>query len=128
MTVCYLSQKGGLVCEYMHARAIYNVLAQGPTVQKGGSNPNPLRQITPCIMIIIIVMLICRDNGYIITITITSELYCSLAESIHELFESKERNPQADLLRSQQHGHHFTLMEIGRVRYWSAYYNYDLIS
>jgi len=47
LAVCYLSQeRWGRVCEYMHARAIYNVLTQGKTVQKGGSNPNP-RQITP---------------------------------------------------------------------------------
>jgi len=42
--VRYLSQKGGSrVCEYMymHARAIYNVLTQGRTMQKGGSNPQP---------------------------------------------------------------------------------------
>ena len=46
--VCYLSQKRwGRVYEYMHERAIYNVLTQGRTVQKGGSNPNPW-QITPC--------------------------------------------------------------------------------
>ena len=38
--VCDLSQKGGgRVCEYMHARAIHNVLTQVRTVQKGGSNP-----------------------------------------------------------------------------------------
>jgi len=30
---------GGRVCEYMHARAIYNVLTQGRTVQKGGLKP-----------------------------------------------------------------------------------------
>jgi len=35
---------GGRVCEYVHAKAIYNVLTQIRTVQKGGSNP---RQITP---------------------------------------------------------------------------------
>ena len=60
--VCALSQKdGGRVCyvmlcyniimvickcEYMHARAIYNVLTQGRTVQNGGWIPKP-RQITP---------------------------------------------------------------------------------
>src|SRR6218665_3359772 len=37
---------GGRVCKYMHARAIYNVLTQGRTVENGESNPNP-RQITP---------------------------------------------------------------------------------
>jgi len=31
----------------MHARAIYNVLTQGRTVQNGGSNPPTPRQITP---------------------------------------------------------------------------------
>ena len=37
--VCNLSQKGGgRVCEFMHAMAMYNVLTQGRTVQKGGSN------------------------------------------------------------------------------------------
>jgi len=42
-----LSKKGGgRVCEYMHARAIYNVLTQSQTVQKGGSKPQPLREIT----------------------------------------------------------------------------------
>src|SRR6218665_512614 len=38
---------GGRVCEYMHARAIFNVLTQGQTVQKDGSNPPNPRQITP---------------------------------------------------------------------------------
>jgi len=37
-------KKGGRrVCKYMHAidaRAIYNVLTQSRTVQKGGSNPS----------------------------------------------------------------------------------------
>jgi len=33
---------GGRVCEYIHARAIYNVLTQGRTVQKGGSKPQTL--------------------------------------------------------------------------------------
>src|SRR6218665_1613282 len=32
--------KGGQVYEYVHARAIYNVLTQGRTVQNGGSNPH----------------------------------------------------------------------------------------
>src|SRR6218665_3003341 len=41
MPVCYLFRKKveGRVCEYMHAKAIYNVLPQDRTVQKGGSNP-----------------------------------------------------------------------------------------
>src|SRR6218665_1108570 len=29
---------GGRVCDYKHAKDIYNVLTQGRTVQKGGSN------------------------------------------------------------------------------------------
>src|SRR6218665_1983099 len=39
--VGYLSQLRweDRVCEYMHARAIYNVLTHGQTVQKGGLNP-----------------------------------------------------------------------------------------
>jgi len=42
------SQKGGgRVCEYMHARVIYNVLTQGRTVQKGVSNSQTPWQITP---------------------------------------------------------------------------------
>jgi len=40
---CVISPKkgGGRVCEYMHVRATHNVLTQGQTVQKGGSNPQP---------------------------------------------------------------------------------------
>jgi len=42
--VCDLPPKGdsgeGRVCKYMHARAIHNAVAQGRTVQKGGSNPH----------------------------------------------------------------------------------------
>ena len=30
---------GGRACEYMYAKATYNVLSQSRTVQKGGSNP-----------------------------------------------------------------------------------------
>ena len=44
--VQYVICPRGGVCEYMHARAIYNVLAQGRTVQKGGSNPQPLANHT----------------------------------------------------------------------------------
>jgi len=36
---------GDRVCEYMHARAIPNVLAQGRTLQKDGSNPPNLPEI-----------------------------------------------------------------------------------
>ena len=31
------------VCEYLHATAIYTVLTQGRTVQKGGGTPNPCK-------------------------------------------------------------------------------------
>jgi len=46
---CFICQKkgGGRVCEYMHARAIYNVLTQGRTVQKGGSNPQSPGKLHP---------------------------------------------------------------------------------
>jgi len=38
----------GRVCEYMHARAIHNVLTQGRTVQKGrGVNPGGVGRSRP---------------------------------------------------------------------------------
>ena len=42
-SVLFVPKKvGSQVCEYIHARAIYNVLTQGRTVQKGWSNlPTP---------------------------------------------------------------------------------------
>ena len=41
-SVLFVPKRWGVrVCEYMHARAIYKVLTQGRTVQKGGSNPQP---------------------------------------------------------------------------------------
>jgi len=38
----------GRACKYMHERTIHNVLPQGRTLQKGGSNPtNPLCKSHP---------------------------------------------------------------------------------
>jgi len=46
--VCDLSQKevGGPVCEYMHSRAIYNVLTESNSAKGWVEPPNP-PQITP---------------------------------------------------------------------------------
>jgi len=43
--------EGGRICEYMHARAIHNVLTQSWTVQKGWSNPpNKSHPVTKNVM------------------------------------------------------------------------------
>ena len=70
----FVPRKAGcLVCEYMHARAIYNGLTHGRTVQKGGSNPQSPGKSHPG-------MGLC---SFIACISIVSQSFCRSLEEGH---------------------------------------------